>query len=102
MKFSAPSGWILGCLCVSPAAVALCGIKSLYVLEAKGKVTGGPEMGVAPLAGFVTLVICIGGSLFPAIWLNKKREHGATFYYWVGLIILNVIITVPGCAMIGH
>ena len=102
MKFFAPSGWVLGCLCVAPAAVALSLVKILNILESKGRITGDPAMGVAPMAGFYTLMVCTGCSVFPAIWLNKKREHGATFYYWVGLTILNVIITVPGCAMIGH
>lgn len=102
MKFSAPSGWLLGCLCVSPAVAALSLVKVLYVLESKGKIAGEPSMGVAPMAGFFTLMICIGGSLLPAIWLNKKRDRWASLNYWFGLIVLNVIITVPGCAMIGH
>lgn len=82
--------------------MALSLVKVLYVLESQGRITGDPSMGVAPMAGFYTLIVCAACSVFPAIWLNKKRDHGATFYYWIGLIILNVIITVPGCAMIGH
>ena len=53
-----------------------------------------------PIAGVLTLLLCIAGSLLPAIWLNKKEGLFVTFVYWGSLAVMNIVVTVPGCSFI--
>ena len=88
------------CSFVAPAAIALTLDAILRLLEVKALLKGGPEMGVAPEAGFWTLLICVFGSLVPALWSTKEQSLPVTIVTWGGLAVLNIAVTVPGCSFI--
>ena len=100
MKLPTPTGWVLWCSCIAPAAFSLALDSLLRFLELKGRFIGDPDLGASMNAGYFTLLVCTGGSLFPAIWLNKKEKKSVTLVYWFSLAVLNIVLTVPGCSML--
>jgi len=99
MKFSRPIGWLLGFSCIAPAVAALVVDAVIRFLERLGAFKT-DEFGGAPVAGVWTLLICIGCSLFPAVWLNRKESLAVTVVYWGSLAILDIAITIPGCSFL--
>ncbi|WP_131989261.1 hypothetical protein [Chthoniobacter flavus] len=95
-----PPKWVFGCFSIAPAVFSLLLDAWLHSAELQGKVRGDPAMGIAPAAGLLTLILCIGGSLPLAIGLTRGGDLWAALNAWIGLAILNLVITVPGCAVI--
>ncbi len=84
----------------APAVGAMLLDALMRSLELKGKITGDPAMEQRLKRQFFIRPFCMGGSLFPAIWLNARRDRWVTLNYWFGLTLLNIALTVPGCSII--
>jgi hypothetical protein len=85
---------------LTPAVTSLGSDAWLHSAELQGKMRGDPAMGIEPAAALLTLLLCVGGSLPLAIGLAGGGDFGDTLNAWVGLAILNLVISVPGCAFI--
>jgi hypothetical protein len=100
MRLSVPPRWFVACSSIAPATVSLSLDALLRSLELEGKVRVGDALGIAPAAGLLTLILCVGGSLLSAMWFTAERDIWTTLNVWVGLTILDVLLTVPGCSVI--
>jgi len=100
MNGTSSGGWLRRILCVAPAALSLGSVAVLHHLDVLGKIHRDPAFGVGPLAAERVLLICVVGSVVPALLNTRGESWAVSIVTWGGLIVLNLLLAVPGCSMI--